>query len=91
MYSSLSLSLQVADALRHVASATARLKAALSWAKRPASVTVVCSLSVMSWLHRRLGRPLPLFPSILPSNMSFSTVMPLDVSKKFKFLTHNKI
>ena len=39
---------QVADALRHVASMTARLKAVLSCAWRPAPVIVVFSLSVMS-------------------------------------------
>ena len=57
----------VADARRHVASATAFLYADRSCARRPASVTVELKRSLMSWLHLRRGRPLPLFPSTMPS------------------------
>ena len=63
---------QVADALRHVASMTARLNASLSCAWRPASVTVEFSLSAISWLHLLRGLPLPLLPSTIPSYMSLS-------------------
>ena len=66
------LLLHVADARRHVASLTALLKASRLSARRPASATVVCRRSEISWLHLLLGRPLPLLPSTIPSNICFS-------------------
>ena len=63
----------MADALWHVASLTARLKASLSCALRPALVTVVFNWYKISWLHLLLGQPLPLFPSTYALiNISFS-------------------
>ena len=78
---------QVACPLRHVASMTASLYAVRSWAMRPARVIVVFILSVMSWLHLLLGRPLVLFPCTCPSNISFSSPSCLfTLPKYFSFL-----
>ena len=73
--------------MRHVASMTASLYAVRSWAMRPARVIVVSILSVMSWLHLLLGRPLALFPYTCPSNISFSSPSCLFTwPKYFSFL-----
>ena len=78
---------QVACPLWHVASMTASLYAVRSWAMRPARVIVVFILSVMSWLHLLLGRPLVLFPCTCPSNISFSSPSCLFTwPKYFSFL-----
>ena len=66
---------------------TASLYAVRSWAMRPARVIVVFILSVMSWLHLLLGRPLVLFPCTCPSNISFSSPSCLFTwPKYFSFL-----
>ena len=58
-----------------------------SWAMRPARVVVVFILSVMSWLHLLLGRPLVLYPCTCPSNISFSSPSCLFTwPKYFSFL-----
>lgn len=86
-------SLYVARPLWNIAFLTAHLKVSLFCSSLPACVSSNPKFSLMSWLYLHLRLPLPLFPGIVLSRMTFSVPLCLLMLPKYflvftKFVSH---